>query len=71
MDDVGRVLANARRFLQPGAPVVIVIDDSQRLYGDVLARAGLELVEERLRHVNRRTGLRAGEFYEQILLARA
>jgi hypothetical protein len=71
VDDVARVLANARRFLQPGAPVVIVIDDSQRLYGDVLARAGLELVEERLRHVNRRTGLRAGEFYEQILLARA
>ena len=71
VDDVARVLANARRFLRAGAPVVIVIDDSQRLYGDVLARAGLELVEERLRHVNRRTGLRAGEFYEQILLARA
>jgi hypothetical protein len=24
-----------------------------------------------LRHVNRRTGLRSGQFYEQILLARA
>ena len=71
VDDVARVLANARRFLRDGAPVVIVIDDSQGLYGEVLERAGLELVEERLRHVNRRTGLRAGEFYEQILLARA
>jgi NAD(P)-dependent dehydrogenase (short-subunit alcohol dehydrogenase family) len=71
VDDVARVLATARRFLRDGAPVVIVIDDSQGLYGEVLERAGLELVEERLRHVNRRTGLRAGEFYEQILLARA
>jgi SAM-dependent methyltransferase len=71
VDDVAAVLANARRHLRPGAAVVIVIDDSRSLYDDVLARAGLELVERSLRHVNRRTGLRAGQFYEQILLARS
>ena len=30
VDDVAAVLANARRRLRPGAPVVIVIDDSRR-----------------------------------------
>jgi len=71
VDDIAAVLANARRRLRRGAPVVIVIDDSRGLYDEVLARAGLELEHRLLRHVNRRTGLRSGQFYEQILIARA
>src|SRR5205085_1749919 len=64
------VLENVRTALRPGAPVVIVVNDRRDLYPEILDRAGL-LVDERLRrHVNRRTGRRAGEFFEEILVAR-
>jgi DNA methylase len=71
VDDMTAVFANARRFLAPGAPVVLVVDDSRELFGPILADAGLRIREQRLRHVNRRTGRRAGEFYEQVILAAA
>jgi hypothetical protein len=71
VDDMTAVFANARRFLAPGAPVVLVVDDSRELFGTILDRAGLRVREQRLRHVNRRTGRRAGEFYEQVILAAA
>ncbi len=41
------------------------------LYGEILERAGLQLESRTLRHVNRRTGRRAGEYFEEILVARA
>jgi hypothetical protein len=69
-DGIAGVLANARRFLRKGAPVVIVINDRRDLYPEILSRAGLELEERYRRHVNRRTGRRAGEFYEDVLVAR-
>ena len=69
--DMTAVFANARRFLAPGAPVVLVVDDSRELFGAILGGAGLQIREQRLRHVNRRTGRRAGEFYEQVILAAA
>jgi hypothetical protein len=71
VDDMVAVLARARAHLRPGSPVVIVVDDPRGVYPEILERAGLELVERRLRHVNRRTGRREGEFFEQVLLARA
>jgi hypothetical protein len=71
VDDMTAVFANARRFLAPGAPVVLVVDDSRDLFGTILDGAGLRIREQRLRHVNRRTGRRAGEFYEQVILAAA
>ena len=68
--DMTRVFSHAREHTRPGGTFVIVIDDAQDLYAGILADAGLTLVERRRRHVNRRTGRRAGEFYEQILIAR-
>jgi SAM-dependent methyltransferase len=69
--DAARVLAHARERLRPGAAVVIVVDDARGLYDGVLAAAGLELRERRLRHVNRRTGRRDDGYLESILVARA
>ena len=60
--------ANCRRFLARGAPVVIVVNDSRALYPSILDRAGLVLEERLTRHVNRRTGRRAGEFFEDVLV---
>jgi hypothetical protein len=56
--------------LRAGSPVVIVVNDSRSLYPDILEGAGLELVERITRHVNRRTGRRAGEFFEDVLVCR-
>jgi hypothetical protein len=63
-------LATAATCLQPGAPLAIVVNDKLGLYGDILERAGLQLESRTLRHVNRRTSRRAGEYYEEILVAR-
>ena len=69
--DMTAVFANARRYLTPAATVVLVVDDSRDLFGRILAAAGLRIREQRVRHVNRRTGRRAGEFFEQVIVAEA
>ena len=71
VDGIAAVLANVRGSLQRGAPVVVVINDRRDLYPEILDRAGLRLEERYRRHVNRRTGRRAGEFFEDVLVARA
>jgi hypothetical protein len=53
------------------AAVLIVVNDSQNLYPEILENAGLILEEKITRHVNRRTGRRAGEFFESVLVCRA
>jgi len=67
VDGVAAVLRNAREHLRPGAPVLIVVADRRDLYPEILDRAGLRLEERLRRHVNRR----AGEFFEDVLVARA
>jgi hypothetical protein len=70
-DGIVAALANAASSLKRGAPVVIVVNDRRDLYPEILDRAGLRLEERLRRHVNRRTGRRAGEFFEDVLVARA
>ncbi|MDP9261933.1 MAG: class I SAM-dependent methyltransferase, partial [Actinomycetota bacterium] len=70
VDGIVAALANARGFLRCGAPAVIVVNDRRDLYPEILDRAGLTLETRYRRHVNRRTGRRAGEFYEDVLVAR-
>ncbi|MCC6223786.1 MAG: class I SAM-dependent methyltransferase [Thermoleophilia bacterium] len=69
-DGMAAAFRNAARFLPPGAPVAIVVNDSLGLFPAILARSGLELEERLTRHVNRRTGRRAGEFFEDVLVCR-
>jgi hypothetical protein len=66
--DMNAVFANARRQLRAGAPVIIVVNDSKELYPQILDHSGLRLEERLTRHVNRRTGRRAGEFFEDVLV---
>ena len=68
-DDIAAALRRAARALRRGGRVVIVVNDSRRLYEAILPAAGLRLEERLVRHVNRRTGRRNGEFYEDILVA--
>jgi hypothetical protein len=69
-DGIVETFLNAKSVLRKGAPFVIVVNDRRDLYPDILDRAGLRLEERLRRHVNRRTGRRAGEFFEDVLIAR-
>jgi hypothetical protein len=68
---VSSVLDRAASSLRPGAPVLVVVNDRRNLYPQILDRAGLTLVDRLRRHVNRRTGRRAGEYFEDVLVATA
>lgn len=68
--DMTAVFGNAASQLRQDAPIVIVVNDSRSLYPQILAGAGLLLEDKITRHVNRRTGRRAGEFFESILVCR-
>jgi hypothetical protein len=70
-DGIVDALGNVCAALRPGAPVLIVVNDRRDLYPEILERSGLQLEERLRRHVNRRTGRRAGEFFEDVLVARA
>jgi hypothetical protein len=67
-DGMAAVLASAREQTAGNGPFVIVVNDSRGLYPDILSRSGLRLVDRSTRHVNRRTGRRAGEYYEDVLI---
>jgi len=69
--DMTAVFANASSQLASNAPIVIVVNDSRTLYPAILSGADLRLEDTIIRHVNRRTGRRAGEFFETILICRA
>jgi len=69
-DSMVAVLLNAREQMDSGSPVIIVVNDSRNLYPEILGRSGLHVDDVLTRHVNRRTGRRAGEFYESVLVCR-
>jgi hypothetical protein len=71
VEAMSEVFDNAASQLPRDAWVVIVVNDSRNLYPAILEDAGLVLEERITRHVNRRTGRRAGEFFEDVLLCRA
>jgi DNA methylase len=69
-DGIAGVLGRSAQALRPGAPLLVVVNDRSGLYPEILERAGLRLDGRHRRHVNRRTGRRAGEYFEDVLIAR-
>jgi hypothetical protein len=63
------VLNDAELSIASGR-VVIVVNERRDLYLEILERFGLRLDERHRRHVNRRTGRRACEFFEDVLVPR-
>jgi DNA methylase len=70
-DGIVQVLVNCRSRLHGPGPVIIVVNDSRGLYPDILCRSGLHLADRLTRHVNRRTGRRSGEYFEDVLICTA
>jgi hypothetical protein len=66
---ISEILRGCSEALAPSAPVIVVVNDRRGLYPEILERSGLGLVERLERHVNRRTGRRAGEYFESVLIA--
>jgi hypothetical protein len=70
-EEIGQVFANVRRHLKRGGHVVTIVNNKDDLYGYLAERTGF-IVEQRLkRHVNRRTGRRSGDFFEEVLIWKA
>jgi DNA modification methylase len=68
--DTVKVFANVRQSLSKNGVVVIVVYDKNNLYESIASQAGYRAEEKLLRHVNRRTGRRAGDFFEEIIIWR-
>jgi hypothetical protein len=68
MEGIATVLRRSAEELGDGAPVIVVVNDRRDLYPGILHRSGLRLTDRLERHVNRRTGRRAGEYFESILV---
>jgi site-specific DNA-adenine methylase len=62
------VLLNVRKYLAKRGVVVIVVNDKYNLYDKLVPETGFRLEDKLLRHVNRRTGRRADDFFEEILV---
>jgi hypothetical protein len=71
IEAMSEVFDNTASQLSRDAWLLIVVNDSHDLYPAILENAGLLLEERITRHVNRRTGRRAGEFFEDVLVCRA
>jgi len=69
-DGIAAVLERAAALLRPKGPLLVVVNDRRELYPEILERAGLRLDGRHRRHVNRRTGRRAGEYFEDVLITR-
>lgn len=68
-EGIAAILARAGAALAPGGRIVVVVNDRRGLYDGILSDAGLRLEERLVRHVNRRTGRRKGEYFEEVLVA--
>lgn len=67
---IAEVFSNVKRSLSQDGVVVVVVGDRHGLYDDIADSCGLYLETRLERQVNRRTGRRAGDFYESILIWR-
>lgn len=68
--EIGNVFSNIRKSLNKDGVVVVVVHDKNDLYDELAPKIGYKLEETLIRHVNRRTGRRAGDFFEEILIWR-
>jgi len=72
MKGIKSVLANGRRYLKKGGVAVIVVGDREGLYTEEMADELDFIQSSRIsRHVNRRTGRRNGDFFEDVLVWKA
>ncbi len=67
---IARVFANAYSSMPSGGRFIIVAGDKYELYDEIARLCDVEVEAILKRHVNRRTGRRAGEFFESVFIWR-
>ena len=70
VDDMTAAFANVMRSLKPKARIVVVVHDRRDLYDEIAERIGVKTEYRLRRHVNRRTGRRATDFFEDVIVWR-
>jgi hypothetical protein len=66
--DIALVFRNVARSMASGGRMIVVANDSKGLYERIAELTGVKCECIINRHVNRRTGRRASEFYESIFI---
>ncbi|NLC06670.1 MAG: site-specific DNA-methyltransferase [Syntrophomonadaceae bacterium] len=66
VEDMTAVFDNLYQKVVRGGTIVVVVHDRYELYPGIGRRLGLKTEAVLVRQVNRRTGRRAGDFYEKI-----
>ncbi len=70
IEEMGECFSNVARSMPPGGRMVVVVHDRRDLYEGLAAKLGYTVEYRLQRHVNRRTGRRAGDFFEDVIVWR-
>ncbi|MBI5297115.1 MAG: class I SAM-dependent methyltransferase [Chloroflexi bacterium] len=69
-EGIAQVFRNCLKSMQPGGRLIVVAGDRYDLYGEIAQLCGVETEAIIRRHVNRRTGRRSSEFFEDVFIWR-
>lgn len=70
INDITLVFANVKKRLKKDGVIVVVVHDKNKLYDEIPAKLAFTAEDKVTRHVNRRTGRRANDFFEEMLIWR-
>jgi DNA modification methylase len=65
-----QVFKNAMKSMKAGGYLIVIAGDKYGLYDEIAEKCGVEVEAIVRRHVNRRTGRRSSEFYEDVFIWR-
>ena len=71
LDQIEQVFRNMKQYLTGDARLVVVVHDRKDLYPEIAERLNFRIEAEMHRKVDRRTGRRAGEFFESVFVWKA
>ncbi len=69
-EDIAAVFRRLAGKVKSGGRIIVVAGDRANLYPEIAEMANLEMEDVVTRHVNRRTGRRANEFFESVFIWR-
>ena len=69
-ESITQVFTNAMKSMPSGGYLIVVAGDRHELYGEIAEKCGVQVEAIVRRHVNRRTGRRSSEFYEDVFIWR-
>jgi DNA modification methylase len=69
INDIVSVLINIKKYLKKDALIIIIVDDKENLYSEILNKAGLKEIERIKRPVLHRTSQDNNKYYEDIIIA--